>query len=131
MSVFSRPMGQGRMGLYNWGGTAVGAGVGAAMAGKDHRTSGAVVGSTVGSVAGMGLSAYHAYGHNLADTVAGAKRAIPWARAGKTFRGSGGQVERTIQALKGAGSNLVANPNVTDEIRNKFGAIFGMMRRRG
>ena len=30
MSVFSRPMGQGRMGLYNWGGTAVGAGVGAA-----------------------------------------------------------------------------------------------------
>ena len=58
-SMFSKPLGRAALGSYNWGGTALGAGAGAALAGEDHRTAGAVVGGMAGNVAGMGMSVLH------------------------------------------------------------------------
>jgi hypothetical protein len=58
-SMFSKPLGRGALGSYNWGGTAVGAGAGAALAGRDHRTAGAVVGGLAGNAVGLGVSVLH------------------------------------------------------------------------
>src|SRR6266702_1330002 len=75
-SVFSKPLGTGRAGMYVGGGAATGAGLGAALAGRDHRTSGAVVGGAAGTAVGLGISAAHALQNSNPNGIAGAARMV-------------------------------------------------------
>jgi hypothetical protein len=109
-SMFSKPLGLGRMNAYNYGGTAIGAGVGAALADRDHRTSGAVVGAAAGNLAGIGMSAYHAYGHNAPDVIDNIGRGI------KGAMGSGMSAGARMNSLTSwgriAATKAGRNPNV-------------------
>lgn len=112
-SVFSQPLSSARMSGYGWGGATVGAGAGAILAGRDHRTSGAIVGGIAGNIAGMGVAGFHAYGHNAPDVIDNLTRGA------KDL--TGGRMSSAGLWAKYAGIKAGRNPNVTSELSTLAG----------
>lgn len=132
MSIFGKPLGVGRLGSYMGGGTAVGAGAGAMLAGEDHRTAGAVVGGVVGGTLGAGVGAYHGFGRNLSNGVLKTQAALSMHDVNTVRGGIAGMKATRIasrQAIKDIAGSAMHAPNFDANMHRVSGFVQGIMGR--
>ena len=103
MSIFSQPLGRAAVGAY----AGVGAGAGAALAGRDQRTAGAVAGGVTGAVVGGGA---HAFAGNAKRAWGGLRAGANWARGESQ---AGRRVAAAGSVLSDAAKRITMNPNIS------------------
>ena len=124
-NVFSQPLNRARLGGFAGAGAAAGAGAGALLAGRNHRTAGAVVGGGVGGGLSSGAGIY---GRSAISAMSGApglvRDAFTMGREGGGML-SGVKAAASMAGLAGRAGlqGALRNPNITEGLAKDFGSV--------